>query len=141
MSEPRAGEERQAPPGPDRRSSPLVLIAEDEPDNRLILETVVEALCGAEVVAVTNGMDVVPTAERVRPNLILLDLMLPLMDGFAVARFLKSRGSTAAIPIIAVSALARAGDRDEALRAGCDDFLRKPFELDELEAKVRAFLA
>ena len=78
--------------------------------------------------------------ERERPGMILLDLMMPRLDGFEVARKLKADPSTAGIPIVAVSALARPDDREAALAAGCDDFVRKPFELDELEAKIRSYL-
>ena len=128
-------------PGPEQGgSSPLVLIAEDEPDNQAILQMVVEALVGARAVLVGNGLDVFAALGRERPALILLDLMMPVVDGFEVARRLKANPLTATIPVIAISALARAGDREDALSSGCDDFLRKPFELDALEALLRAYL-
>lgn|SRR5207302_2040265 len=117
-----------------------VLIAEDEPDNQVILQTVVEALVGVRSEVVGDGLAVLASIERERPRMILLDLMMPLLDGFQVARRLKSDPATASIPIVAVSALARPDDREEALAAGCDEFVRKPFELDELEQVIRNYL-
>ena len=72
--------------------------------------------------------------------MILLDLMMPGLDGFQVTRQLKGDPATASIPIVAVSAMARPDDRETALAAGCDDFVRKPFELDDLEAVIRTYL-
>jgi CheY-like chemotaxis protein len=72
--------------------------------------------------------------------MILLDLMMPGLDGFQVTRQLKADPETAGIPIVAVSAMARPDDREAALAAGCDDFVRKPFELDDLEAVIRTHL-
>jgi two-component system, cell cycle response regulator DivK len=118
----------------------VVLIAEDQPDNQVILQMVVESLVGARVVLAANGVSVLALVARERPDLILLDLMMPGLDGFEVARQLKADASTAGIPIVAVSALARPDDREAALAAGCDDFVRKPFELDELEAKIRTYV-
>jgi CheY-like chemotaxis protein len=118
----------------------LVLIAEDEPDNQAILQTVVEALVGARAEVASDGIAVLACVERERPRMILLDLMMPGLDGFEVARKLKADPSTANIPIVAVSALARPDDREAALAAGCDDFVRKPFELDDLEATIRRYL-
>jgi two-component system, cell cycle response regulator DivK len=119
----------------------LVLIAEDEPDNQVILQTVVEALIGARAEIVGDGLAALISVEREPPHVILLDLMMPLLNGFEVAQRLKGNPATAGIPIIAVSALARPDDRDEALKAGCDEFVRKPFELDALEEVVRRYLS
>ena len=118
----------------------LVLIAEDEPDNQVILQTVVESLVGARSCVVGDGLAVLASVERERPLVILLDLMMPVLDGFQVAQRLKSDPATASIPIVAVSALARPDDREAALAAGCDEFVRKPFDLDELERVIRAYL-
>jgi len=118
----------------------LVLIAEDEPDNQVILQTVVESLIGARVEVVADGLSLLEVVARQPPTVILLDLMMPGLDGFEVARRLKADPSTAGIPILAVSALARSDDREAALAAGCDDFVRKPFELDDIEAKIRTHI-
>jgi two-component system, cell cycle response regulator DivK len=118
----------------------MVLIGEDEPDNQVILQTVVEALVGVRAEVAGDGLAVLASVERERPRMILLDLMLPGLDGFQVARQLKGDPATRAIPIVAVSAMARPDDREAALAAGCDDFVRKPFELDDLEALIKKYL-
>jgi CheY-like chemotaxis protein len=118
----------------------LVLIGEDEPDNQVILQTVVEALVGVRAEVAGDGLAVLASVERERPTVILLDLMMPGLDGLEVTRHLKGDPATAGIPIIAVSAMARADDREAALAAGCDDFVRKPFELEDLEAVIRTYL-
>ncbi|HEY0582265.1 MAG TPA: response regulator [Chloroflexota bacterium] len=118
----------------------LVLIGEDEPDNQVILQTVVEALVGVRAEVAADGLAVLASVERERPRMILLDLMMPGLDGFQVTRQLKGNPATANIPIVAVSAMARPDDREAALAAGCDDFVRKPFELDDLEAVIRTYL-
>jgi CheY-like chemotaxis protein len=118
----------------------LVLIGEDEPDNQVILQTVVESLVGARAEVAGDGLTVLACVSRERPKMILLDLMMPGLDGFQVTRHLKADPATAGIPIVAVSAMARPDDRDAALAAGCDEFVRKPFELDDLEAVIRTYL-
>ena len=118
----------------------LVLIGEDEPDNQVILQTVVESLVGVRAAVAGDGLAVLASVERERPRMILLDLMMPGLDGFQVTRQLKGDPATADIPIVAVSAMARPDDREAALAAGCDDFVRKPFELDDLEAVIRSYL-
>jgi two-component system, cell cycle response regulator DivK len=118
----------------------FVLIGEDEPDNQIILQTVVESLVGARAEVAGDGLAVLASVSRERPKMILLDLMMPGLDGFQVTRQLKADPATASIPIVAVSAMARPDDRDAALAAGCDDFVRKPFELDALEAVIRQYL-
>ena len=104
----------------------LVLIGEDEPDNRIILQTVVETLLGVRAEVAADGLAVLASVERERPRVILLDLMMPGLDGFEVTRHLKANPATANIPIVAVSAMARPDDRETALAAGCDEFVRKP---------------
>jgi two-component system, cell cycle response regulator DivK len=118
----------------------LVLIGEDEPDNQVILQTVVESLVGVRAEVAGDGLAVLASVSRERPKMILLDLMMPGLDGFQVTRQLKADPSTAGIPIVAVSAMARPDDREAALAAGCDEFVRKPFELDDLEAVIRTYL-
>ena len=118
----------------------LVLIGEDEPDNQVILQTVVESLVGVRAEVAGDGLAVLASVERERPRMILLDLMMPGLDGLQVTRHLKGDPVTAGIPIVAVSAMARPDDREAALAAGCDAFVRKPFELDDLEAVIRTYL-
>jgi two-component system, cell cycle response regulator DivK len=118
----------------------LVLIGEDEPDNQVILQTIVESLVGVRADVAGDGLAVLASVQRERPNVILLDLMMPGLDGFQVTRQLKGNPETASIPIVAVSAMARPDDREAALAAGCDEFVRKPFDLEDLEAVIRTYL-
>jgi CheY-like chemotaxis protein len=119
---------------------PLVLVAEDEPDSQEILATVIEEFLGWRTALVANGREALEAVRRERPDLILLDLLMPVVDGFEVARRLKSDPATAAIPTIALTALARPEDRQLALDAGCDGFLAKPFELDAVERALKEWL-
>src|SRR5438874_7102248 len=104
------------------------------------MQIVVESLVGVRAEVAGDGLAVLASVSRERPRMILLDLMMPGLDGFEVTRQLKSDPATASIRIVAISALARPDDREAALAAGCDDFVRKPFELDELEALIKGYL-
>jgi CheY-like chemotaxis protein len=88
------------------------------------------------VVCAADGQAACSLAEAERPDLILLDLHLPVVDGWETARRLKTAAATRAIPIIALTADAMAGDRDKALEAGCDDYETKPIDLDSLLSKI-----
>lgn len=114
-----------------------VLIVEDEPDNQEIVRAVVEDMVGCRAVLASDGVEAVARAVEEPPSLVLLDLMLPKMDGYEVARRLKRDPRTSSVPIIAITALARSVDRARALEAGCDDYVDKPFDLEALEKKIR----
>jgi two-component system cell cycle response regulator DivK len=117
-----------------------VLIVEDEPDNQEIVRAVVEDMVGCSAVLAADGVEALARVSEERPSLVLLDLMLPRMDGYEVARRLKSDPLSRHIPIIAITALARPSDRARALESGCDDYVDKPFDLDTLETKVRSMV-
>ncbi len=119
---------------------PRVLIVEDEPDNQEIVRAVVEEMVGVAAILAGDGLEALSIAQRDKPDLVLLDLMLPRLDGYEVARKLKGDPETNGIPIIAITALARPKDRARALEAGCDDYVDKPFDLDLLERKIRGRL-
>ncbi|HEX2184556.1 MAG TPA: response regulator [Chloroflexota bacterium] len=119
---------------------PLVLIVEDEPTNQAILQTVVEDFVGGRVILAGDGQEGLSLVQREAPDLIILDLMMPVMDGFTVAQRLKGDPATAGIPIIALTAMAREQDEQAARRAGCDAFVAKPFDLDAVEQTIRAQL-
>src|SRR2546427_10227197 len=102
----------------------LVLIGEDEPDNQVILQTVVETLVGVRAAVAGDGLAGLASVERERPRMILLDLMLPGLDGFQGTRQLKAHPATRGIPILAGSAIAPPDDREAALAAGCGWFVR-----------------
>ncbi|MGE5619428.1 MAG: response regulator [Sphingomonadaceae bacterium] len=115
-----------------------ILIVEDEPDNQEIVRAVVEDMVGCRAVLASDGVEALSKVSDELPCLVLLDLMLPKMDGYEVARRLKRDPRSRDIPIIAITALARPADRSKALDSGCDDYVDKPFDLDALEMKIRA---
>jgi len=116
-----------------------ILYVEDNEDNLHIIQRRLGRL-GYEIIAAGDGGEGVTTAERETPDLILMDLSLPTMDGWEATRRLKASAATARIPVIALSAHAMAGDREKALAAGCDDYDTKPIDLQRLLGKIRALL-
>jgi CheY-like chemotaxis protein len=118
------------------RGQGLVLIVEDQPDNREILRTVVEDFLGLRSVVATDGEAALRLAATLKPSVVVMDLMMPVLDGFGAIKHLKSRPETAAIPVVAISALSRSSDRQRALDAGADGYLSKPFDLDSLSAVI-----
>jgi two-component system cell cycle response regulator DivK len=118
---------------------PKVLIVEDHLDNRQYILHVAERLGLVPLVAAT-AEEAVRLAHTQRPDLILMDILLAQGDGRSAARQLKARPETAGIPILAVTALALLGDRDECLAAGCDDYLSKPFTPRQLIAKIARWI-
>jgi two-component system, cell cycle response regulator DivK len=118
-----------------------VLYVEDNPDNMMLVQRALEAR-GYHLLKATKGMDGVETAEREQVDLILLDINLPDIDGYEVARRLRSSGKRelARVPIIAITANALKGDAQKALDAGCDVYMSKPINIRELWARVEAFV-
>jgi two-component system, cell cycle response regulator DivK len=118
---------------------PRVLLVEDDEFNR-------DMLCRRlqrrryEVVMATDGEEACRLAVSERPDLILMDMQIPVLDGWEATRQLKSRPETQAIPVIALTAFAMAADRDKALAAGCDDYDTKPIELPRLLGKMESLL-
>jgi len=117
-----------------------ILLVEDNEMNRDMLSRRLQKK-GYEVVMAVDGEQGVAMAEAQAPALILMDMSLPGLDGWEATRRLKAAAGTRAIPVIALTAHAMAGDREKALAAGCDDFDTKPIELDRLLAKMEALLA
>jgi len=117
-----------------------VLIVEDDEHSRTLMRSVVEDVLGGRARVCENGERAVAEAIERPPALILLDLMLPLVSGWEVARRLRQHPLTRSLPIIAVSALARPQEREAALHAGCDAYLAKPFLPDELARVVTSTL-
>ncbi|CAN5358469.1 response regulator [soil metagenome] len=118
---------------------PKILLVEDNPDNRDMLSRRLERK-GYEVVTAVDGADGVGKASSQKPDLILMDIDLPVFDGYEATRRIKAYEVTQAIPIIALTAHAMAGDREKALGAGCDDYDAKPIEFPGLLAKIEALL-
>jgi len=119
---------------------PKVLYVEDNDDNVYMLKMRLELEEGFEVLVAGDGAAGLAVAGAERPDLILMDLDLPVIDGWEATRRLRADPETRAIPIIALTAHAMSGDRERALAAGCDDFDIKPIDLERLLAKIRAVL-
>ncbi|HEU4367287.1 MAG TPA: response regulator [Methylomirabilota bacterium] len=117
-----------------------ILYVEDNDDNVYMLRGRL-ARAGFEVVVATDGAQGVAMVASEAPDLIVMDLSLPVVDGWEATRRLKSAPATRAIPIIALSAHAMEGDRARAIDAGCDDYDTKPVDFPRLLGKIRALLA
>ena len=113
-----------------------ILYVEDNEDNIFMLKNRL-ARAGHTVVVATDGAQGVAMASSERPDIILMDLSLPVLDGWQATRQIKATPDTKHIPVIALTAHAMAGDREKALSAGCDDFDTKPVELPRLLAKIK----
>jgi two-component system cell cycle response regulator DivK len=117
-----------------------ILLVEDNEMNRDMLSRRL-ARRGFEIVMAIDGGQAVAMAEGERPNLILMDMSLPVIDGWEATRRIKAAETTRHIPIIALTAHAMSGDRERALGAGCDDYDTKPIEIARLLEKIDALLA
>jgi CheY-like chemotaxis protein len=113
-----------------------ILYVEDNEDNVFMLKNRL-ARAGHTVIVATDGEQGVAMALSERPDMILMDLSLPVLDGWQATRQIKATPDTKHIPVIALTAHAMAGDREKALSAGCDDFDTKPVELPRLLAKIK----
>ena len=116
-----------------------VLYVEDNDDNVYMLKSRLTRK-GFTVLVATDGAQGVAMATSEQPQLILMDLSLPVLDGWEATRQIKAAGETRHIPVIALSAHAMAGDREKALAAGCDDFDTKPVEIERLLGKMHALI-
>jgi len=116
-----------------------ILLVEDNEMNRDMLSRRLSRN-GFEMVMAVNGQEGVDLALSEQPALILMDMSLPVLDGWEATRRVKANPATAGIPVIALTAHAMAKDREDAMAAGCDDFDTKPVELPRLLGKMRALL-
>lgn len=116
-----------------------ILVVEDNLDNMTLICDVLSSL-NYDVLQATDGEQGVELTRSERPDVILMDLSLPRMDGWTAARMLKADESVAHIPIIAVTAHAMVGDEERALEAGCDDYITKPINLRELARKLDEYV-
>ncbi|MGE5103317.1 MAG: response regulator [Betaproteobacteria bacterium] len=117
-----------------------ILVVEDTEDNRTILRDLFESV-GYAVIEATTGEDGVAKAQSERPDLILMDIQLPVIDGYEATRRIKAIPELARIPIVAVTSHALSDDEQKARAAGCDDYVAKPFSPRALLAKVRKYAA
>ncbi len=115
-----------------------ILVVEDVDFNRDLVVQLLEDKY--QVIEAVNGQEGVEMAERERPELILMDLSLPVMDGWEATRMLKANADLQSIPVIALTAHAMKGDEEKALAAGCDDYLVKPLDEGELMMRIAKYL-
>jgi two-component system cell cycle response regulator DivK len=125
------GEQKKS--GMDEKSEarPLVLVVEDFEDNRFMMRRLLE-MSGYRVVEAVNGEQAVEVAARENPQIILMDLSLPMLDGLAATRRIRSQNGLGKVPIVAVSAHDSADFHAEALAAGCNEYVTKPIDFDQL---------
>ena len=115
---------------------PRVLLVDDYPDAREMYGEYLR-LSGFDVVDAANGLEALERAGDARPDIILMDLSLPVMDGWEATRRLKSDPRTRAIPVVALTAVAMRGDEEQARAAGCDDYISKPARPVAIRAMVK----
>ena len=120
--------------------SKRILVIEDQEDNRRILRYLLRS-AQYEVIEAVTGEEGVDLAERERPDLILMDIQLPGLDGYEATRRIKSNAALRHIPIIVVTSYALNGEERIARAAGCDDYVPKPFSPRQLLAKIRQYLS
>ena len=116
-----------------------ILVVEDQEDNRQIMRDLLTAN-DYEMTEAENGEEALAAVAKDRPDLILMDIQLPVMDGCETTRRIKADPSLSSIPIIAVTSYALSGDEEKARAAGCNDFVPKPFSPRHLLAKIRQYL-
>ena len=119
--------------------SRTILLVEDHEDNRIVYTTILEHV-GYTVLLAGDGAEGVRLAREKSPDLVLMDVSIPVMDGWTATATLKADPATASIPIVALTAHALAGDRERAAEVGCDGYLAKPVEPRRVLEEVRRFL-
>jgi CheY-like chemotaxis protein len=123
----------------DQNEVVTVLLVEDTDDNRFMMRQLLE-MSGYRVVEARNGEEAVRRADEERPQVILMDLSLPLIDGLAATRLIRKLPSVCTTPIVAVSAHDSADFHSEALAAGCNGYVTKPIDFTELEEQIKQLL-
>jgi two-component system cell cycle response regulator DivK len=116
-----------------------VLLVEDNPQNRYLVTFLLEAH-GYDVVPASDGALGIELAGRILPQLILLDIQLPTMDGYAVARALRKNPDLSTTPIVAVTSYAMSGDREKAMAAGCSGYIEKPINPETFVSEIERYL-
>jgi two-component system, cell cycle response regulator DivK len=116
-----------------------VLIIEDNSQNRYLATFLLEQR-GHQVIQAQSGPEGIQLAHQTRPELILLDIQLPVMDGYAVARALRQNWGLRDVPIVAVTSYAMVGDRERALAAGCSGYIEKPIAPETFVSEIEAYL-
>ena len=120
--------------------SKAILVVEDQEENRYLLRRLLTR-AGYDMIEAVSGEDGIASAEAHRPDLILMDIQLPGLDGYEATRRIKANPALQSIPIIAVTSYALSGDEAKALAAGCDAYVAKPFSPRELLTTIRSYLS
>jgi two-component system, cell cycle response regulator DivK len=119
--------------------SKRILVVEDHEDNRQIIRDMLSAT-DYEIAEAENGEEAIAEVAKHRPDLILMDIQLPILDGYEATRRIKADPALRSIPIIAVTSYALSGEAEKAREAGCDDYVPKPYSPRQLLAKIRQYL-
>jgi CheY-like chemotaxis protein len=131
--------EVSAAPKRDEREKPIVLVTEDVTDARELFQLYLE-IEGFEVVTASNGHEAVERAREMQPDIVVMDLSMPILDGYSATEQLKKDERTRDIPVVALSGHVMSHHVDRAREAGCDTVLPKPPKLSEVAAKIRTML-
>jgi CheY-like chemotaxis protein len=118
----------------------LIWVIEDHEDSLTLISFILDDLCDGKVMGFSNGQAVLEHATLVKPDLILMDIILPDISGIEIMQRLKEDPLMQDIPIVAVTALARKGDRDRLLQAGFTDYISKPYMLEDIETLLGRYL-
>ena len=116
-----------------------ILYVEDNPDNRMLIRRILMSE-GYKVVEATNAEEAMESAQSVSPNLILMDINLPEVDGYTLTHRMRQVPALKEVPIIALTANVMKGDREKSLEAGCDGYIQKPIDVDDLPRQIAQYL-
>ena len=118
----------------------VILIVEDDPNSRMLARDLLQRF-GYAIIEATDGKQGVELAKARKPDLILMDIMMPEMDGLEATRILKADATTKKIPVLALTSYAMTGDKERILQAGCDGYVTKPIDIEELLKLVAEYLS
>jgi two-component system, cell cycle response regulator DivK len=124
----------------DQTATQRIMVVEDYDDTRLLLKQALEGL-GYSVLEASNGQEAVDLAGREHPDLILMDLDLPILDGIAATQRIRKQADLEKVPIVAVTAYPMSYTHVKAFAKGCDEYMRKPIDISDLESVVRRYLS
>jgi two-component system, cell cycle response regulator DivK len=119
--------------------SKRILVVEDQEDNRQIIRDMLSAT-DYQITEAENGEEALAAVAKQRPDLILMDIQMPILDGYEATRRIKADPALRSIPIVAITSYALSGDEQKAREAGCDDYVPKPYSPRQLLAKIRQYL-
>ena len=121
------------------RMKKKILMVDDDLDLCVIFQTVLEHL-GYDYVFAVNGAEAVKIATTQKPDLILMDIIMPVMNGYQATRLIRQNPKTNSIPVIAITALTSSEEKEECLKSGCDDYIAKPFKIKDIASRIEKLL-